>query len=307
MTIFLLALRQSSCSNLYVSLRFSCWSNVRQASPSYILSWYIAKLTPILIHYRTISYHDTLPNYPYLLTLPNHNQPQYINEVYPILKHYRTISNPNTLPNYTLSYYFTNLYPILIPFAAISNLNTLPIYTIFYYITELNHIFIHYRTIPYLNTLTQSIPYLNTLSRTIPYLNTLPNYTLSYNIAELYPILIHWAELYPILIHWSEPYLNTSQSAANQIRARKNHSTSSANQKRVLRHPRALCSGGGPFSAVGSSRLAIAYLNTWGSPPPSPHLVCSLLYFYQHFLRLRQYSFFFRVVFHQFPDLTFAN
>ena len=35
-----------------------------------------------------------------------------------------------------------------------------------------------------------------------------------------------------------------------------------------LRHPRALSSGGGPVSALGPSRLAIAYLNTWGPPPP---------------------------------------
>ena len=27
--------------------------------------------------------------------------------------------------------------------------------------------------------------------------------------------------------------------------------------------------GGGPFSALGSSGLAIAYLNTWGPPPPA--------------------------------------
>ena len=59
------------------------------------------------------------------------------------------------------------------------------------------------------------------------------------------------------------PYLNTLQSAANQIR--------------VLRDPRALGSGGGPFSALGSSRLAIAYLNTKGPQPPSPPLPPDLL------------------------------
>ena len=37
---------------------------------------------------------------------------------------------------------------------------------------------------------------------------------------------------------------------------------SSANQNRALHHPRALGYGGRPFSALGSSRLAIAYLNT---------------------------------------------
>ena len=44
----------------------------------------------------------------------------------------------------------------------------------------------------------------------------------------------------------------------------------SANQNRVIRHPRALGLGGGPFSALGSSRLAIIYLNTWAAPPPPP-------------------------------------
>ena len=31
------------------------------------------------------------------------------------------------------------------------------------------------------------------------------------------------------------------------------------------KHPKALGLGGGPISALGSTRLAIAYLNTWGS------------------------------------------
>ena len=44
---------------------------------------------------------------------------------------------------------------------------------------------------------------------------------------------------------------------------------SSANQNRAFRHPRALGSCGGPFSALGSSRLATAYLNTWGPPTPA--------------------------------------
>ena len=71
----------------------------------------------------------------------------------------------------------------------------------------------------------------------------------------------------------SAPNLNTlnrlgnqsDPSAANQNRAPE----SSANQNRLLRHPRALGYGGGPFSALGSSRPAIAYLNTCGPPPPS--------------------------------------
>ena len=55
---------------------------------------------------------------------------------------------------------------------------------------------------------------------------------------------------------------------------------SSANRNRVLRHPTALGSGVGPFSALGSSRLAVAYLKTWGTPPtPPPHLICLILYY----------------------------
>ena len=44
-----------------------------------------------------------------------------------------------------------------------------------------------------------------------------------------------------------------------------------------LRHPRALGSGWRPFSALGFSRLAIAYLNTLGSPGPLPHQLTLLL------------------------------
>ena len=68
---------------------------------------------------------------------------------------------------------------------------------------------------------------------------------------------------------------NPHPSSAHQNRARKKpfnfvsqsessfrSPESSANQNRVLRHPRALGSGGGPVLVLGSSRLAIAYLNT---------------------------------------------
>ena len=64
-------------------------------------------------------------------------------------------------------------------------------------------------------------------------------------------------------------------SLANRNRARKKPSNfvnqsessitspkSSASQNGVLRHPRALGLGGGPVSALGSSGLAIAYINT---------------------------------------------
>ena len=90
--------------------------------------------------------------------------------------------------------------------------------------------------------------------------NTLFHILLHWN--ELYSILIHWAELYPILIHWTEPYLNNYRRQPIKFE-------SSANQNRLLRHPRALGSGGGPFLALDSSRLAIAHLNTWGPPAPT--------------------------------------
>ena len=132
------------------------------------------------------------------------------------------------------------------------------------------------RTIPYLNTLNRTIPYPNTLTRTIPYLNTLPIYTLSYYNAEVYPILIHSRSIaylntlgrtIPYFNRLSRiiPHLNTLQSAANQIRAPE----LSANQNRVLRHPRALGYCGRSISALGASRLAIPYLNTQGFPPPT--------------------------------------
>ena len=123
------------------------------------------------------------------------------------------------------------------------------------------------------------------------------------NLIHALPILIHWLGFLfsaPNLIHWtdttrlgsqsesstreplaldsqSESSITSPESSANQNRApsalgsqSESSITSpewSANQNRALRHPRCLGSGGGPFSALGSSRLAIAYLNTWGPPP----------------------------------------
>ena len=46
----------------------------------------------------------------------------------------------------------------------------------------------------------------------------------------------------------------------------------------------ALGSDGGPFSALGSSRLAIAYLKTWGSANP-PALISTLSYYLSAFLK----------------------
>ena len=52
-----------SCYKLYDCLRVSCRITVPHASPSYILSSYIAKLNPIWIHYRNIPNLITLQNY----------------------------------------------------------------------------------------------------------------------------------------------------------------------------------------------------------------------------------------------------
>ena len=65
---------------------------------------------------------------------------------------------------------------------------------------------------------------------------------------------------------------------------------SSATQYRVLRHPRALGSGGSPFLNLGSGRLAIAYLKTWGHPPP--RLVCSIFYYSLEIYGLSEQRFF---------------
>ena len=108
-----------------------------------------------------------------------------------------------------------------------------------------------------------SAPYPNTC---ITYLNTL---------TRLH-ILLHWTDTTRQPIRIEIPRL----SAANQNRdpsalGSQSESSitspeSSANQNRVLRHPRAFGYGGGRFSALGSSRLAIAYLDTWRPPTPPP-------------------------------------
>ena len=112
--------------------------------------------------------------------------------------------------------------------------------------------------VPYLNTLNRTISYLNTLSRTIPYLNTLSR---------------------------TIPYLNTFNRTVSQnftVRSQSNLRITSpkslAKQIRVLSHPKALGSGGGPFSALGSIWLARAYLNTYGPPTPPPQLYSFLYY-----------------------------
>ena len=110
----------------------------------------------------------------------------------------------------------------------------------------------------------------------------------------LFPILKHALS---ILIHrlgfrLSAPNLNTfptrqpmriehsRQPIRNEhfvTRVVSQSESSITSRESSLRLPRALGSGGGPFSALGSSRLAIAHLNTWGTPPP--HLISSHSYY----------------------------
>ena len=140
------------------------------------------------------------------------------------------------------------------------------------------------RVIPYLYTLKRTLAHAYTLPKAFTYLNT------------CIPILIH---ALPLLIHWlgfrlSAPYLKTlnRHDLSRQPRAPKNPRLSAANQNRLLRHPRRITSlscqpirfehyvtrvvtrdlsaPGRPFSALSLIRLAIAYLNTQGLPPPSP-------------------------------------
>ena len=133
------------------------------------------------------------------------------------------------------------------------------------------------------------IPDLYTLKRTLAYAYTLPNANAYLNTCI--PYLNTFITYLITLTRLPTPYLNTlnrNESAANEnprqpIRILGSQSESSAaNQnprqpikilgsqsessitspESSLRHSRALGSGGGPFLALGSSRLAIAYLNT---------------------------------------------
>ena len=76
----------------------------------------------------------------------------------------------------------------------------------------------------------------------------------------------------PTRLESSANHNRAPESSANQNRTLRHRvvtrELSAANQNRVLRHPsrhyvtRKLSAPGGPFSALGSSRLAKAYLNT---------------------------------------------
>ena len=173
--------------------------------------------------------------------------------------------------------------------------------------------------ITYLNTLSQwvsfrlSAPHLNTC---FTYVNILSRLSAAYlntciaflNTLSRLHILIHAT---PILIHWLGFRLHilihcrlvsaAPESSANRNRALR-HSRAlgsqsessitspelSANQNWALPHTRELSAPESPFSALSSSRLAIAYLNTWGAQPP--HLISSHSYYLKAILGRRQVS-----------------
>ena len=133
------------------------------------------------------------------------------------------------------------------------------------------------QTIPYLFTLNRTIPYLNTLSRTIPYLNTL---------SRTIPYLKTLSRTIPYLNTLKKPKFSPKPNSCPQpIRIEHQKTLKPRQPIRIGYHsaeknPNALGSGGRPFSALGSSRLAIAYLNTWRvyhPPPPPPDQLTLLL------------------------------
>ena len=162
-------------------------------------------------------------------------------------------------------------------------------YSLCLYITECYYLpsYMH----PYLKTLTRlSALYLNTC---IAYLNTLSRlwglgsisrymHRLSQYIESAFGSRLHISKhASPILIHWVGFRLHISIHCRLVSAA-----PLAANQNQVLRHPshqpiriehpsrhyvtRELSEPGRPFSALGSSRPSIAYLNAWGSPTPPP-------------------------------------
>ena len=98
--------------------------------------------------------------------------------------------------------------------------------------------------------------------------------TLFHILIHALPILIHWLGFrLQILIHALPipiPWVGSCR-LGNQSESSITSPESSANQNRALRQLRSLGLGGGPFSALGSSRLVIAYPITWGPPPPPHH------------------------------------
>ena len=115
----------------------------------------------------------------------------------------------------------------------------------------------------------------------IPYLNTSISYP---NTLTRLSAVIHWTDTTRL----GNTLGNESTSSLQPIRTLGNESelgsqSESSRQPIRIEHyvtqvvTRDLSAPGGPFSALGSSRLAIAYLNTWGLPPPPDQLTLLLL------------------------------
>ena len=149
------------------------------------------------------------------------------------------------------------------------------------------------RVIPYLYTLRRAIAYAYTLQNANAYLNTCNPYL---NTCVTYLNTLTRRSALGSISSYIEPTRLVSPARSTRkpsVLGSQSESTitspeSSANQNRVLRHPsrqpirsehyvtrveyyvtRELSAPGNPFLAIGSSRLAIAYLNTWGpwTPP----------------------------------------
>ena len=129
---------------------------------------------------------------------------------------------------------------------------------------------------PYLNTLPTRLG--NTLGSRLsaPYLNTLPT-RLGNTLGSRLHILIHcrFGSQSESSTLGSRQNRTLRQPSRQPIRIEyyvtrvvSQSESSITSPESSLRHPRALGSGWRPFSALGSSRLAIAYLNTLGSSPP---------------------------------------
>ena len=178
------------------------------------------------------------------------------------------------------------MYPILIPDRYITNLNTLPNFTISWNITILYPILIHCRSVfshcvqskqyPQAKNLIAGVlirPRRNNYPRGGPGKKLQKFFSKNSRSAEIesitqLPILIH-CRTHSVCAHnrrivgsQSESSTKKPSDFVSQSEPSITSPESSANQNRVLRHSRALGSGGGPFLALGSTRLAIVYLST---------------------------------------------
>ena len=90
------------------------------------------------------------------------------------------------------------------------------------------------------------------------------------------PYTLPLPKLFPIFKHI---FIHSLGSIPHPIRIQHDPSR----QPRVYSHT-TTPGGGGPFSALGSSRLALAYVKTCGSSTPPPDLLTTLLLRYFHLI-----------------------